>query len=81
MITDQDKQKFGLFPYPVTTGLFISQFQKFDIGKNDFLFSGNIWFILDPSIVSIHTIDDFELHGERFYTNHLPTLKLWAIKY
>lgn len=67
-ITDQDREKFGLFPYPVTTGLFINQFQKFDIGKNDFLFSGSIWFILDPSIVSIHTIDDFELtRGEILY--------------
>lgn len=75
-ITTKDLKKFGGFPSKVTTGLYISQFQKFDIGNNNFLFNGSIWFLMDPGVVSVNTLNNFEFtRGEILYKS-LPRVRM-----
>ena len=67
-VTAKDLKKFGGFPNKVTTGLYISQFQKFDVGNNVFLFNGSVWFLMDQGIVSVNTLNNFEFtRGEILY--------------
>lgn len=58
-VTPKQLLQFGGFPGIVSIGLYISEFQKFDVIGNDFIFSGTIWFKFNPGIVSLGTIEKF----------------------
>ena len=60
IVTPKTVKELGGFPNEVTTGLYIHEFQKFDIVNNDFLFSGIVWFLFNPGIISLETLKKFE---------------------
>ncbi len=43
-ITPDTLKKFGGFPEYISVGLHIDRFQDFDVTKNLFQFTGNLWF-------------------------------------
>lgn len=60
-LTAERLVQFGGSPDPVAVGLHIQDFVTFDVVKNDFLFTGIIWFEFDPSVVSLDSIGKFSL--------------------
>lgn len=69
LITPQKLTEFGGNTNHVKTGIYINQFEKFDIVKNEFTFSGFIWFEFNPDIISLKTIEKFsfergEIHSK-----------------
>lgn len=67
-ITPQKIKEFGGYPNRVTVGLNIDQFHKFSMSKNEFVFSGTLWFLMNPGSISLNTLDNFEFsRGEILY--------------
>jgi hypothetical protein len=52
---------FGGSPDPVAVGINIRDFFNFDVVRNEFIFTGIIWFEFDPSVVSLDAISKFSL--------------------
>lgn len=47
-------------PNIIKTGLYIQEFQTFDIIKNNFLFTGIVWFLFDPDSISLNILKNFQ---------------------
>lgn len=60
-ITPKLLTDFGESQSTVRAGLYISEFPKFDIVKNEFSARGIIWFECDPLEVSVETLEKFAL--------------------
>ncbi len=61
-------------PTKVTVGLTITDFPSFDVARNDFEFSGIIWFSFDPALVNLKTIEKFSfVKGEIKYISEPST--------
>lgn len=58
-ITPNDLKKFGTFQTDVTVGLYINQFENFNMVNNTFVFTGVLWFKFNPGTISIDVIEDF----------------------
>lgn len=75
-INPETLNEFGGFPDEVTVGLFIEQFQTLDILHNDFMFNGIIWFLLNPGVISLDSLQKFEFQrGEIVYLSK-PNIQL-----
>lgn len=59
VITPDTVKQFGNFPEVILVGLYVEEFQKFDIIKGSFIFSGMVWFLANPAIISIETLSKF----------------------
>ncbi len=68
--------QFGGTPATVKVGLTISNFSVFDIIKNEFVFTGTIWFEFDPSIISLETIKQFTFEKGEILSLSEPTTKI-----
>ena len=60
-ITPSSSKKFGGSPSVIKVGLYITQFQKFDIVANDFSFNGVIWFEFHQGAISLDTLKKFTI--------------------
>ncbi len=60
-ITPSSLKKFGGSPSIIKVGLYITQFQKFDMVENDFIFNGVIWFEFHPGTISLDTLKKFTI--------------------
>ncbi len=58
-VTPETYTHFGGFPDTVKIGLYIDQFRQFSMVKNDFEFSGILWFEFNPDVLSLETLDKF----------------------
>ena len=58
-ITPAAAEALGGTPAQVRVGLNISNFSEFSILRNEFIFSGTLWFLFDPSIISLDTVKKF----------------------
>ncbi len=75
-INPETLNEFGGFPDEVTVGLFIEQFQTFDILHNEFMFNGIIWFLLNPGVISLDSLQKFAFErGEIVYISK-PNIEL-----
>jgi len=61
-ITPQLISKFKGTPGVVSTGLYIDDFSVFDTVKDDFIFSGIVWFEFDPVHMTVKSLDKFSFH-------------------
>lgn len=59
IISPETFKQFGDFPGTIQTGLYINQFQKFNITQNEFTFNGTIWFEFNPGVISLDTLEKF----------------------
>ena len=75
-ITPKKVIDFGGTPATVKVGLTINNFSVFDIIKNEFEFTGTIWFEFDPSITSLETIKKFSFEKGEILSLSEPTTKI-----
>jgi len=79
-INPETLTEFGGFPDEVTVGLYIEQFQTLDILHNNFMFNGIIWFLLNPGVISLDSLQKFEFQrGEIVYLSK-PNIQLYKKK-
>jgi hypothetical protein len=71
-ISPQTFKQFGEYPDTIRIGLYINEFQKFDIIKNEFIFSGVIWFEYYPGIISLDTLTKFSFDKATILYMSLP---------
>ncbi len=64
------------YPDFVTVGLFIKDFTEFSLITNQFEFSGIVWFIADPSKVSLETLGKFSFERGKILAKSEPTTKI-----
>ncbi len=60
-VTPSSSKKFGGSPSIIKVGLYITQFQKFDIVANDFIFNVVIWFEFHHGTISLDTLKKFTI--------------------
>ena len=75
-ITPERAIAFGGTPATVNVGLTINNFSVFDIIKNEFEFTGTLWFQFDPSITSLQTIKQFSFEKGEILSLSEPTTKI-----
>ncbi len=69
-VTPETADTLGGNPSIVTVGLYIKDFTEFDMVTNNFIFSGILWFLFDPSVVSLETLAKFSFEkGEIQYVS------------
>ena len=68
--------ELGGTPGIVRVGLSIQDFPEFDFIKNEFVLSGIIWFIFDPSLVSLDTLGKFTFEKGEIAKLSQPITKL-----
>lgn len=75
-LTAEKIKEFGGDPIKVNVGLYIENFDKFDINNDDFIFSGILTFEFDPSLISLDSLKKSSFdRGEILYIS-APTTKL-----
>ena len=63
-------------PAPVKVGLYIKDFTEFSFLTNQFEFSGIVWFLFDPSIVSLDTLSKFSFEKAQLKFKSPPTTRI-----
>ncbi len=58
-ITPSKLKEFGGAPKTIKVGLFVNQFQRFDMTANDFTFSGIVWFEFEQGAIALDTLKNF----------------------
>ncbi len=58
-ITPATRKNFTDASTKVQVGLTITDFSEFKVEENKFVFSGIVWFVFDPSLISLDTISKF----------------------
>ena len=69
-------EKFGSNPGVVRVGLYIKDFTEFDMLKNSFEFSGILWFLFDPSLISLDTLSKFSLEKGKIISISAPSTRI-----
>lgn len=59
IFTPESVKEFGNFPEEITVGLYIDEFHTFDMVRGIFVFSGIVWFLVNPAIVTLETLNQF----------------------
>lgn len=59
VITPAKFREFGAFANEINVGLYIDEYENFNLLDNDFTFTGKIWFSFDPGSISIDTLEKF----------------------
>lgn len=59
IFTPESVKEFGNFPEEITVGLYIDEFHTFDMVHGTFVFSGIVWFLVNPAIVTLETLSEF----------------------
>ncbi len=73
-------EQFGGNPSKVTVGLYIKDFTEFDITSNDFTFSGIIWFLFNPTLISLDTLSKFTVEKGQILDRAPPITSIEAGK-
>ena len=64
------------YPEFVTAGLYIKDFTQFSLITNEFEFSGIVWFIVDPSKVSLDTLGKFSFERGKILFRSEPMTRI-----
>ncbi len=75
-ITPDTLKKFGGFPEYISVGLHIDRFQDFDVTKNHFQFTGNLWFEFNAGAISLATLQEFQFERATIIYISKPETKL-----
>ena len=63
-------------PAITKVGLYIKDFTEFDMLENEFEFSGILWFLFDPSIISLDTLGSFSFEKGKLLSKSEPTTRI-----
>ncbi len=74
-ITPDTIAQFGGFPERIQVGLHIDRFQDFDVTKNFFQFTGNLWFEFNASAISLATLEEFQFERATIIYRSKPETK------
>lgn len=80
IVTPEKISEFGGFPDKVTVGLYIDQFQEFDIVKNHFVFTGTLWFLFNQGVISLNSLAKFEFERGKILYKSEPETRLLGDK-
>jgi len=72
IITPAKVYEFGGFQGIIKVGLYLNQFEKFDMIKNDFVFTGIIWFEFNPDLISLETLQKFSFSSGEILSQSPP---------
>ena len=75
-ITPTTIDQLGGSPGVVKVGLYIKDFTEFDMLSNNFIFSGILWFLYDPSIVSLETLAKFSFEKGEIQFLSAPSTRI-----
>lgn len=75
-ISPQKLASWGSTPSIVRVGLYIDTFQIFDVVKNNFIFTGSIWFQFVPGAISLNTLEHFAFARGQILYRSAPDSKL-----
>lgn len=75
-VSPERLRQFGGSPEIVTVGLNIERFHHFDIVKNEFEFTGSLWFECEAGSVSVDTLQDFTFSRGMILQQSPPETKL-----
>ncbi len=75
-ITPEKIRQWGGDPVVVDVGLYISNWHKFKMVDNEFVFDGVIWFQFDPALISLDTISKFSFLKGELVQKSEPSTKL-----
>jgi hypothetical protein len=75
-VTPEKLFKLGGFVDVIETGLYIDRFQTFDMTNNRFVFTGIVWFSVNPGTVSINTLENFSFRAGEILERSKPETKL-----
>jgi len=76
LITPKKYNDLGGFSSVIKTGLFIDQFEEFDMINNSFVFTGIIWFEFNPGTISLSTLEKFSFERSRILDRSPPEVKV-----
>ncbi len=74
-IVPQTLEQMG-HPAIAKVGLYVKDFTEFNMLKNEFEFSGILWFLFDPSIISLKTLGKFSFEKGKILSVSEPTTRL-----
>ncbi len=74
-ITPLSYEDFGHYSSRAQSGLFIKDYEKFDMRANEFIFNGTVWFMINPGAISIKTIDEFNFENGTILQKSTPKIK------
>ncbi len=69
-------EQFGGSPSEVRVGLYINDFTEFDIIDNEFTFSAIIWFLFDPTLISLDTLSKFSFEKGQIIERAPPITRI-----
>ena len=75
-ITPEKFRELGGFPEAINVGLQIDHFQDFNVTKNQFQFSGNLWFEFEAGTISLEALNDFKFERATILYRSEPDTKL-----
>ncbi len=75
-ISPASLREFGGFPLPLRVGLRIDRFQEFDVIKNLFQFSGNLWFEFDAGALPIEFLNNFKFEQSKLISRSDPDIQI-----
>jgi hypothetical protein len=75
-ITPDAMKEFGGNPGIAHVGLYIKDFTEFDMLKNEFIFAGILWFMFDPSIISLDTLAKFSFEKGDILATSPPSTRI-----
>ena len=75
-LTPEKVESFGGSPAVVQVGLYIKDFTEFDMLTNKFTFSGILWFLFDPSIISLDTLSKFSFQKGQIIYQSPPNTRI-----
>jgi hypothetical protein len=76
VMTPTKFKEFGSFSNEVPVGLYIDEFEQFSIIKNEFVFTGQVWFMLSPGSISLDTLERFSFARGQILHRSPPYLKI-----
>jgi hypothetical protein len=76
IITPAKFKEFGSFSNEVPVGLYIDEFEQFSIIKNEFVFTGQVWFMVLPGSLSLETLEKFSFARGEILHRSSPYLKI-----
>lgn len=76
LITPKKYKDLGGFATNIKTGLFIDQFEEFDMITNSFVFTGIVWFEFNPGTISLAALEKFSFERSKILDRSPPEIKV-----
>jgi hypothetical protein len=79
-LTPEKIAEFGGYQGAVNVGLYINKFEKADFTRNEFIFTGIIWFEFNPDVISLATLEKFSFENGEILDRSKPETRVMLNK-